>query len=201
MMSYLVAVQAAPIYKWIDEKGRVHFSDRPVASTGEAEQTDLQTHIEGSEPLSETSPWTIQNQLEYLEQRRIRQAEERRRDRELQLQERALGQQEYSQSMPPIAVPPIVSVPYPVVRYYRYPGHPDKWSSHTDHGSGSSFPGYTAPRHSGYRLTSDWKRLKPITRPRIHGNTWGYDPHRGTSLNYQHYGDHHRFDLRHKERY
>lgn len=51
----LPAVQAAPIYKWVDEQGTQHFSSEPPASM-DAQKISVQTPRSPSQPVSAPVP-------------------------------------------------------------------------------------------------------------------------------------------------
>ena len=74
---------AADIYKWVDEKGEVHYSDQPPASGGKVER-----HVEESRPAQpspDATPAEASNSEDEEMQFRARQAERDRADAEAQM--------------------------------------------------------------------------------------------------------------------
>jgi len=120
---------ADTLYRWLDEYGRPHFSDRPPpGGAARAEQIQLPSFAEPELPVAE-APYSILNQLKRLEESRDRLArdyrereERRQRERELSLWERELEAQQHRPA--PVGTP-LYAYPRPLFR--PPPGHHPTW--------------------------------------------------------------------------
>ena len=125
----MATATADTLYRWLDEHGRPHFSDRPPAGeVARAERIELPSFAEPELPVDE-APYSIINQLKRLEESRERLAREyrereemRQRERELTLRQRELETQQHRQ--PPVGTPLFV---YPRPPLGPPPGHHPAW--------------------------------------------------------------------------
>ncbi len=74
-----VALAQAEVYRWVDEKGRVHYGDRPAGDR--AERVELHTRPAGEDPGMEQRRKKQQKLLEVLEEERREKEAERARAR------------------------------------------------------------------------------------------------------------------------
>lgn len=62
LLSLSPASQAAKIYKWVDENGKVHYSDKPPANQQKAESLTLESATEGTTNSSQKQPPAVSAQ-------------------------------------------------------------------------------------------------------------------------------------------
>lgn len=116
----LTTATADTLYRWHDEHGRPHFSDRPPpGEVVRAEQIEVPSFVDPELPVDE-APYSILNQLRRLEESRDRLAREyrereemRQRERELSLRQRELEAQQHRQA--PVGTP-LFAYPRPPLR-------------------------------------------------------------------------------------
>ncbi len=138
--------QADGLYRWFDNEGQLHFSDRPPVGDYEADRLQVPSFVP---PVvsPEQDPYSILNQTRRLQEQREAIARERRerleKEREYRLRQREIELQQQAQQAP---APPTVVV-YPRRHYRPLPVHPPRW------------PGYQRPN---FGL---WKPDHPAYRP------------------------------------
>jgi hypothetical protein len=137
---------ADPLYRWIDNEGRLHLSDQPPSGNGQrAERLDLPDYAAPIRP-PEDDPYSILNQLERLEVQRQRLAQERREreqaEREYYLRRRELEARQRAVEAPESG--PVYVYPRPV--FPQPPAHRP-----TGPRPGSRPPSLWEPDHPAYR--------------------------------------------------
>ena len=138
--SGFVGAQAAPIHKWVDEKGITHYSDQaPTAATTSVTQLDVDTRAGTPQASAQSSGnyYSIANQWQRMNQERLQQ-------RQLDLQRAAINLE--AQALQSPAQESAESEP---TRYAV--AYPQRW--HRRHG-------YKHRRHHGHRAGSRQQRTQ-----------------------------------------
>ena len=113
--------QAAPIHKWVDDKGVTHYSDLPPdAATVPVTQVDIETHVTGARTPARVPDdyYSIANQWQRMNQER-----QQREQRELQRAANTIEAQALRNPVAPVAEPE---------PEYRAAVYPRRW--HRRHG-------------------------------------------------------------------
>jgi len=156
------AALAVTVYQWTDTEGVVHFSDTPPAAP-EATAVSATEILDFAGEATDPEAYSIVNQLEAMIAWRRQAEEDRRAEKQLQLEEQRLALAQAA-TQPAPAVREDVSYSrsflYPAGFYYpgllhykRYPHRPgfrNKWQQRGgDHfGAGPGDPSFTREQHS-----------------------------------------------------
>lgn len=158
VLGFSLTAQTAPLYRWVDEEGGVHFSDQPPAAGTRRTQSQSLRRPDYAEPIRapEQDPYSILNQAKRLEaQRRQREDERRKRkkqQREFQLEKRRL-EVERERANQPLRSAPVLVYPRhhrrpPIMPYHR-PGPPSLFDKdHPAFRPGPPRPNRSRPRGS-----------------------------------------------------
>lgn len=203
-------VLSGPIYTWYDETGGVHFSDQPQTDQQETSRLELQTESPSMIQSSAGQPYSIQQQIEYFDERRDAQREARLEEqklrqerREQQLEAQRLDQLErqlqlQQQEQQPVYVTPYswaqrgyTSVARPSSEKQRQQRDGDSLEE-TEKKEGAKSPSTSSAQK--YRFYPYDRGVAPQSYYPQAAPVYPY-PSGGYQLQYQHTGDNHRFGL------
>lgn len=116
-----VSAGSAPIYKWLDDKGQLYFSDQVPKEVVGVEQTTLQTEMPADNGSYTDHPYSIQKQVEFLQAQQERR-QQMRLDRQLARQLIAAASRPKNPMVMPAldgGIPAIVALPRYQPLYYH----------------------------------------------------------------------------------
>ncbi len=141
-----VAAGANGLYRWLDEQGQPHFSDRPPTDGQAAEQL-RRPSFAPPRVSPDQDPYSILNQAKRLEARReaieLARRERLASEREYRLRQRQIELQQQAMRTPPATSPAVV---YRQPRHRPLPAHRRHW-----HGYRRPNYGLWKPDHPAYR--------------------------------------------------